>query len=265
MYASTAKQPGTVIEISDTGIIIEYDDKSKVGYTLGRCFGNAAGLVLPHSIVTNLKIGQKVKVDDVICYNDGFFENDYLNPGQVVLKMGATVKTALMESQSTLLDGSAISANTAKLLETKTTKVKNVIVNFDQVIHKLAKVGSDLESEDILCIIEDAVSARTDLFDEESIDTLRVLSSQTPQAKVKGKLERIEFYYHGDLEDMSESLRTIANTFDKDLAKRNKSAGKPAFTGRVDGSYSIDGKSLALDTCNIKFYITAVETAGLGD
>lgn len=265
LFAFTAKKPGKVISISDTGVVVQYDDGEKKGFELGRRFGNAAGLVIPHNVVSPLKAGQVFTEGDLICYNDGFFEHDILNPKNVVWKAGIMVKTVLLESTATLEDSSAISARAAALLTTKTTKVKDVVVNFTQSVHRLVKVGDKVESENILCTIEDAVTANSNLFDEESLDTLRVLSAQTPQAKVKGVVERIEVFYHGDKEDMSDSLRAIANAFDRDMSKRNVAAGKKAFTGSVDEGFRIAGDPLSLDTMAIRIYITGDVAAGVGD
>lgn len=265
MFATSAKKPGKVVSVSDTGMVVEYDDGEVKGFELGRRYGSAAGLTIPHTLVTDMKAGQKFKEGEMICYNQGFFERDMLNPSNVVWKAGILVKTALMESTATLEDSSAISKKVAQLLTTKVTKPKQIVVNFDQSVKKLVKVGERVESEDILCVIEDAVTANSDLFDEESLDTLRVLSAQTPQAKAKGEIERIEVYYHGDKEDMSESLRALANASDREMGKRYRSAGRKPFTGSVNENFRVDGEPLALDTLCIKIYITSDVPAGVGD
>lgn len=265
LFAATAKKSGKVTSVTETGIIVQYDDGEVKGYEIGRRFGHAAGLVVPHDVVSNVKEGQKLNDGDLISYNTGFFEKDYLNPNNAVWKSGLTVKTALMESTKTLEDSSAISSKIANLLKTNTTKVKDVVVNFDQSIHKLLKEGVSVEADDILCIIEDAVTANAELFDSESLDTLKILGAQTPQAKAHGIVERVEVFYHGDKEDMSESLKAIVSASDIRIGKRNKAIGKRAFTGAVNNDFRVDGEPLALDTANIRFYITGEVAAGIGD
>jgi hypothetical protein len=266
MFAMTAKKPGVVTAVTDEGIVLTYDDGEVKGVEIGRRFGSAAGLTIPHTLVADVKVGQRFKPGTLISHNTGFFEKDTLNPNTVALKTGIMVRTALIESAATLEDSSAISPKVASLLSSKMTKVKDVIVSFDQSVRKLVKVGDNLESEDILCIIEDAITANSNLFDEESLDTLKVLSSQTPQAKIKGKVERIEVFYHGDKEDMSESIRSIVNVSDRAMASRSNSVGKKkVYTGSVDEGFRVDGNSLALDTVAIKIYITGDVAAGIGD
>ena len=265
LYAYTAKKDGKVISVSDTGMVIEYADGTRKGIELGRRYGNAAGLTVAHEVVADVVEGQVFKAGDLLCHNTGFFERDTLNPNQVVWKAGTIVKTVLLESTDTLEDSSAISKRVSNLLMTKTTKVRKIVVNFDQSVHRLVKTGQRVGSEDILCIIEDAVTANNHLFDEESLDTLRNLSAQVPLSKTKGVVERIEVFYHGDKEDMSESLRQLTNMSDREMAKRHKSAGRKGFTGSTDEGFRVDGEPLALDTVAIQIYITADVGAGVGD
>lgn len=265
LFAFTAKKAGKVVKLDEHGMVVQYEDGELKGFELGRRYGSAAGLTIPHLVKTELKLGQEFQPGALICYNEGFFERDVLNPNGVVWKAGLLVKTVLLESTDTLEDSSAISQRVAERLSTKTTKVKSVVVSFDQSVRRLVKEGQRVESEDILCIIEDAVTANSELFDEESLDTLRVLSAQTPQAKAQGIVERVEVFYHGDKEDMSESLRALAVASDRELTKRARAAGKPAYTGSVNDGFRIDGDPLQLDTVCIRVYITTDVSAGVGD
>jgi hypothetical protein len=265
LFALTAKQNGRVVSVSEQGLVIEYEDGETKGIELGRRYGNAAGLVIPHSVVSELKVGERFKAGRLLCYNSGFFEKDVLNPNQAIWKVGVLVNTVLLESSQTLEDSSAISQETAKLLTTQITKVRTVVVNFEQSVHQLVKVGDIIDTEDILCIIEDPVSANTGLFTEASLDTLRVVSNATPMAKAKGVVERIEVFYHGELEDMTETLRKQTMDANRDMARRAREAGKAVFTGAVDDGFRIDGDPLVLDTLAIRIYITSDVTAGVGD
>jgi hypothetical protein len=265
MFAQTARQDGKVTARYETGIQIEYADGTKKGFEIGRRFGSAAGLIIPHQLNCDLKLGDTFKKGDVLLYNEGFFEKDILNPKNVVWKAGITVTTVLLESNETLEDSSSISLRVANKLTTRTTKVKNVILTFDQVIRNIVKPGAKVDPQSILCTIEDAVTSTSSLFDETSLDTLRLLSNQTPLAKVSGIVERIEVYYHGSKDDMSDSLREISDIYDRSLSSRSRSAGRGSVTGSVSSDLRIDGESLPLDSLNIRFYITSDIQAGIGD
>lgn len=265
MFAVTAKKPGKVISVKSEGIIVEYADGTRQGVILGRRYGNAAGLTIPHTIKTDMVEGQSFEVGEPIAYNTGFFERDMLNPKQIIWKSATLAKVVLMESPDTLEDSSAIAPRLTKKLITEQIKIKDIVVNFDQEVHRMVKEGQHVEPESMLCIIEDALSARNQFLDEETLDTLRVLSAQTPQAKIKGRIERIEVYYNGDLEDMSSSLRALAVASDKKIASRNTAIGRKAFTGSVSDEFRIGTDPLLMDTACIRIYMSAKVSAGVGD
>jgi hypothetical protein len=265
MFAVTAKKPGKVISVTADGIIVEFADGERKGVVLGRRYGNAAGLTIPHTIHTDMKAGQAFEVGEPIAYNTGFFERDMLNPKQIIWKSATMAKVALMESPDTLEDSSAIASRLTQKLITEQIKIKDIVVNFDQELHRMVKEGEAVEPESMLCIIEDALSARNHFLDDETIDTLRVLGAQTPQAKVKGRVERIEVFYNGDLEDMSESLRALVMSSDKRIAARNTAIGRRAYTGSVSDEFRIGTDPLLMDTACIRVYMSAKVSAGVGD
>lgn len=265
LFCTTAKQPGTVVNVTDTGIIVQNEDGTQIGVELGRRYGNASGVTIAHRVKTDLKKGDKVEIGDAIAYNPEFFERDILNKRQVIWKTSMLVRTVLMESPDTLEDSAAISQSLSKRLSTKSTKVKDIIVGFSQGIHQMVKVGTLVDAEDPLCIIEDELSVRNNLLDEETVNTLRALSSNVPSAKVRGVVERIEVYYNGDVEDMSASLRSLVSVSDKEMSKRKASAGKKAYTGSVNSDFRIGADPLLVDEACIRVYITSDIGAGVGD
>lgn len=269
LYAYMAKGPGKVTSIDQFAVRIQYhngkEEGEVVGIELGTRYGNAAGLTIPHQIVCCVNVGDEFKEGDPIAYNKGFFEPDFFNPKQIVWKSAKTVKTVLLESADTLEDSSAISSKLSGQLATRITKVRTIVIRFDQQIHRMVKAGGEVEFDSPLCLIEDPVSASNGLLNDSTIDTLRLLSAQTPQAKLKGKVERIEVFYHGEKEDMSPTLRSLANASDAVLVQRQRSLNKKAFTGSVNDNFRIDNDPLMLDTAAIKVYISTNVAAGVGD
>jgi hypothetical protein len=122
-----------------------------------------------------------------------------------------------------------------------------------------------VDLETILCTIEDAVTADNDLFEGESLDSLKMMSSNAPKAKAAGVVERIDVFYHGDTDDMSESLLQIVEQADKERVRKLKALGKRPTTGQVDGSVRIEKEPLELDSVAIQIYITEDLGAGVGD
>lgn len=265
LFAYTAKDEGEVTAISAKAITVTYQDGKTASIELGRRFGVGAGEVYPHEVVTPLKVGDKFAKGDIVSYNSHYFETDPLDPTKALWKAGVLVKTAIMESTDTLEDSSAISEKAAELLETQATKVRDIIVKFDQTIHALVQPGAEVDVESILCTIEDAVTARSGLFDDESIDTLRLIAANTPKAKFRGKVEKVEVFYHGDPDDMSESLAELASESDRNRKRLARDLKVTHTSGRVDGAMRIDGRNLPFEQAVIRVYITGAMPAGVGD
>jgi len=264
MFAYTAKQDGVVISKNDKGIIVEYKDGTRKGIALGRSYGKAEGSVYPHDVISKLEEKNKFVKGDVIAYNTGFFEEDFLDPKKIVIKNSMNVKTALFESNQTFEDSSSISKDISQKLKAKTTKIKSITVGFNQNLLNVVKPGQRVGPKDILLIIEDEITSSGG-FDSESLDTLRRLSNQSPRAKYEGTIDKIEVFYHGNKEDMSNSLRALADKSDRELSESCKSSNKPVINGKVNDEYRVSGVPLTLDKAEIRIYITIETTAGVGD
>lgn len=265
LFAYTAKQDGRVVDVDESTVTLEYKDGEVVRIEIGRRFGDAAGTTYAHSVVSAVKKGQRVKEGDIVTFNENFFELDPIDPKQAVWKAGVIVRTALAESPDTLEDSSAISQKVAEAIITDSTEVRDIVVSFDQIIHNLAKVGDEVDSESILCNVENPVTSDNKLFDEETLDTLQLLSMQNPRAKKSGVVERIEVFYNGDKADMSESLRRIVNVSDREMMRRTKALDGQGHNGRVDNNMRIRNNPLELDNALIRVYITGPSKAGPGD
>lgn len=265
LFAYTARQDGVVESVNEHGIVLKYADGSKKSIETGRRFGLAEGAVIAHDVVPNVKQGQKVKRGDLISYHPNFFEPDPMNPGHVLWKSAKTITVALMENVITHEDACAISRQLSDEFETEVPVIRDIVLRFDQAISKLVKVGDKVDVEDVLCILEDPTSKSNRFYDETSLDTLRILQSHVPLAKTQGVVERIEFHYRGEREDMSESLRAFANSYDRQLAAKLKALGKTVHTAQTDTDYRLNGQALMPDTAVIQITITKALGSGVGD
>ncbi|MCY1283693.1 hypothetical protein D9M68_20520 [compost metagenome] len=265
IFAVPAEKDGEVVERSDSHMVVAYADGTSEYIDLETQYGISAGSVYPQHQATEFKLGDQVKKGDILKYNSGFFKPSKFHPGQVQWKAGVIARTALMEASYTLEDSSAIDDWLASQLGSEVTKVKTIVVRFDQTLRNLVKVGDHTDITSILCTIEDAVTAEAGLFSEDDLDTLRLMGSDTPQAGAVGEISKIEVFYHGDPDDMSDSLLELVNVHDKGRRKTAKRLGMQPITGQVDQSLRIDGNGLELDHVAIKVYITHREGMGVGD
>lgn len=264
-YCTVAEEDGVVESLDDKGGVVVYKSGKKQGFLLGRRFGKAGGQTIPHTMTTVLKVGDKVKADDVIAFNKGWFEPDYFNKGQVLYKAGVLANVALIETPQTHEDACTISEDFSRKLKTGLTKIKKVSLEFKDVITGLVAVGAKVSFDTPLLLIQDELTANIGAFSADTIATLASISQQSPMAKMIGKIEKIEVFYHGQKEDMSDSIRALSNYGDKLLASAAKSRGDKVYSGSVDESYRVDGDPLLVDTLCVLFYITEEVGAGIAD
>lgn len=265
LFAYCAKDDGTVISVTDKGVIIEYKDGKRIGLSIGRHFGRSEGSVYPFDIESAVKENQSFKTGDPIVYNTGFFEYDYLNPGQLILKNSLNAKVVLWETKQTHEDSSAISKSLSEKLGTKVTYVRNFVVSFKQNIHDVVKQGQSINPQDSLIIVEDEITSNLGSFGDKSIQTLKNLSKQSLKSNHYGTVDRIEVFYHGEKETMTPSLKKLADQSDLFISSQAKSTNKPKYTGLVTDSYRVDGVPLGLNKAEIRFYITVNTGMGVAD
>lgn len=267
LFAATAKGPGKVTEVTDEYVVVTYDDP-KLGedrIEIGRRFGTVTGKCFPHDVVCDLPVGTKVQAGTGIAYNKGFFARDWRNPGGLYWKNGAQAYIGLVENNDTYEDSSRISRRLAEKLTAVTSHIRTIMVNFDQNVHKLVKVGDTLDVDDVLCFIEEAVAGASSLNDE-TIESLRRLSRSAPRSKYKGTVDKIEVVYFGDKDDMSESLAKVVGKADGQRAKLAKGLGRgQALTGRITSPARVDGNQLDLNQVAIRVFVTGTTAMGDGD
>lgn len=270
-FAAVAKHKGKVISLRKEGIIVEYENGERVGVQLGRRYGTAAALTYPFTIVSPLTLGQTVEAGHVIAYNEAFYEPDYLNPGSVVWKSAVPITVALMEAADTYEDSSAVTKAVAAKMSSQITETRDIVLRFDQVIHELVEVGKQVTPTDHLCVIEDGLFTTDDRstrgLSAKSIETLRMKEADTPRAKVEGTVENIEVIYNGELVDMSDSLRALAERSDRRLAAERRAIGEPVITGQVSpgSSYRVGRQMLTPGVCLVRIYITHTVGYSNGD
>lgn len=266
LFAYASKGAGVVAEKGKTYVVFKYDDPAlgEKRIELGRRFGTVTGHTVPHATVCDLEVGQKFVEGQVLTFHPGFFARDWRNPQQVLAMTGPLSNIVLMENNSTFEDASLISRRLSKQLETTVTHTRTVVVNFTQGIRNLVEIGQHLDTDDNLAFIEDEVSALSGNFDEASMDVLRRKGNPAARSKFVGTVEKIDVHYFGDKEDMTASVRAVADKYDNLRAKRVKQLNSnQALTGQIMVPTTIDGISVELDMIAITIYIT--HTRGMGD
>lgn len=222
--------------------------------------------MFPHDLVTDLKEGDEVAVGRALAWDKKYFAKDILDPNSISWKAGTMAKVAIIDGADTFEDSSALSEEFARRMGTEVTYIRDLVVDFNQRVLGLVKEGQAVDTDSILCTIQDLTDGASDsTADEAAARMLQMLQDATPKAKYKGIVEKIEVIYHGEIDDMDESLQNIAMLSDRRMSKLASSLGKVKITGKVDGNYRISGKKLLKNQLAILIYVTKDMSAGVGD
>lgn len=262
MFGKTAKHDGVVTGLTDRSITIKYKTGKTKSYRIGRRFGKVTGHCIPHMIKTDLKVGEKFKAGQGIIYNSGFMKNDPRDTSQYNWMQGTLAYVALIEKTETWEDSSLMSPELAARMVTEVSHIRPLFAKFSDEIALHVKVGDIVDIDSILGIIKDQYTAATGT-DGTSLNSM---SRPTPRAKHMGKVEHIEVVYFGDKDDMSPSVRKIADKYDRERASLVKELGtNEALTGEITSPTRVEGYSVDIDMIAISIYITESRVMSGGD
>jgi len=264
-FAYTAKMDGVIEKITDEYVYIKNKDGSTSGVKIGTNHGIQGGLTIPQEIITDFKVGDKVKEGDIVAWNKDYFERDWLNPKTVTFKVGAIANVAFMEGNGTLEDSSLISAALAEKLGSAYTKRKVIVVDEDDHVLNMVKIGDETDLDSPLCIIQDG-SVSLDSIDEQALAALSKFSNHAPKAKIVGKVSDIQVLYRSKKENMSESVKKIVEAGDRRRAQHVKATSSGmATSGYVDKNVYVSGNKVEPGQVAIEIFIDQDLGVGIGD
>jgi len=277
-FTYVAEDDGVIESINEDShvLTVSYTKQNKkVAVEYGDMYTNngGGGFWCTQNIVINgFKEGDKVKRGDVILYNDKFFHADPTNK-QVDLMFGTLANVAIIDNSFTVEDADIISGNLADKLEFNPVHLRDIVITKKTNVHKFADIDTHVNNTDPLMIFDQS-ELTDDMFgkiDEETAVLLGDVNRQTPKAKFTGKVVRIDAYYMGSTNDMSESAKKLVNHINHIKALKYQSA-KGTDTGKdfypstsVTQSTRIGKVVIEEDTLIIRFYIQQEASCSGGD
>ena len=233
-----------VINAEDSGEIVDYDADSKImiaKYKNGKCRAinlggtivknSGGGFFLSNELVTNLKVGDKFKKDDVLAYHKDFFTNDSYNNCRY--NLGTLAKVALMSCYDTYQDSTFITEKFSEEAATEMCFQKQVTIGKNSNVEYMVKEGDEVKVGDSLIQFDTS-------YEDNSLNSLLASLGEREQelvlagsrndvpSKFSGTIEKIKIYSTVDLDELSPSLRKIVKKY---YSRINK---KKAFLEQYD-------------------------------
>jgi len=282
-FARTARQDGKVVAIENDLLIIQYKDGSYDDVDLSErpARNTDGGFFIMNQMVTDLKLGERVKAGTIIAYDPKYINAGTDMFGDPLAKFGTLTRIAVASNGGVYEDSCTITDGLAHRMATKITKKKRVILSKYANIKRIVKVGEHVKTNDPILVFDDTAdefsSQMLAAMAMEAGDEEEVVATSTPViTKVTGVVKDIQIYYTIPISDMTPSMQKIVQAYVKDVQKREKTIAKykpvtdattivktsqmlvPDAQGKVDGVKLTDG-------IFIDFYIEYVDVMAPGD
>lgn len=274
LYAVSAKQDGTVLEVNDQSkmVRIQYKNGDIHSFTYGEEYGICSDLVTTQKQELTIKQGDTFKKNDILCYNPQFFEKDPFTK-QVDWKHGTAATVALCEIAGDYEDSSTITQKFGKRIQIEPVQIRMITVDKNTFVHTFKKVHDEVDINDSLMIFEDADI--TDISglakDNDALEYIAKLNRITPRAKFAGKIVRMEVYTGCPVSELHPTLKKVYDESNRLKKLRHK------FTANTSESFEYPDikpipkgtkfKGVKFDdsTVVIRYFIQEQLNAGVGD
>ena len=257
-YAIIATGEGIVKYVDSKKIVVDYNGTLET-YKLYSWYSKIeSNTTFKHTLIPNVKVNDKTSKDDVLAYIDTFFRPDPYDANRVIYLQQKIARLAFIEDLTTYEDSLAISDKLADKMYINNIKLSNMVINATDNIVNITKIGNKLKPDEAVLTVSDQAIDLSDLSEDE-IELMNEANNSVLKAKYFSEVDSIEILYNCELEEMSDSLRELVITSDKKLKERY------GYTGRVNSSYSIQGRPLQVGQVEVRIFLKASDSMGLAD
>lgn len=288
-FAQRAKQDGVVTDIDEVGkkIFITYKDGTKdvIDYNDRMLKNSDAFNKAEYNAV--VKVGQKVKTNDILSADSRFFKVDPITK-QLVYTQAINGLFAILEGSYTEDDSDLISASFAEKLEMDFTKRKQISIKAMDTIIDYKEIGDVVALGDPIFVFDDSGTFEEEqddsedslyqmLLDNLDTDSLSKMIHQTPKANASGTITDMRVYWNVPISKMSKSAAKFVNKYiakiKKDINEEEAYTGKPSekrkmieVTETKMGRDLINGQSIdPKGGIVIEYFISGDDTMSTGD
>ena len=225
-FAVLAKADGTVLEIADGYMIVQYKNGKKQAVNVGdrQSFNTGSGFYVNNKLIPNFQAGEKFKENDILAYHEHFFTKD--TDGVVRINIGPLAKVAFTQSYNTYEDAGIVTQSFSKKLETTLTMRQIEKINATDDIEFVVSVGDEVEIDDPLIVygLGDTGDKSVDNFIKAFQGDASMLDSakRTVKAKNAGRVVDVRMYTCKSMDKLSPSLYKLLSTHFRENLKRRK-------------------------------------------
>ena len=262
-YCTVAEGDGEVLKVNDKMITIKYTSKDGKTYNKDYKLYNwysklESNSTFKHTIISNVIRGEKVKKDDVICYDSVSFRPDVYDKTRVIYLQSTLVNLAFIDDIDTYEDSTTLSYELSELLSINPIKLKSIKVKATDNIIDMIDVGEKVIPTTTLFSVTDQIIDISEM-DEEAVEVLKNMHGFSPKASYTGHIDDIVIYYNCSIEDLSPTLKKLVKVSDEKLKEVT------GHTGRVNNSYSIKGVPMLEGEVEMRIFVSIKDDMSIAD
>ena len=273
-FAFKAKKDGTVAEITDDYIIIDYNDGThdyiKLEETIQKNSDGGYYVPLKLDPVDKLKAGQKIKANQILAYDKLSYSNTLGESNNLAYNIGKLAKVAVINTDDGFEDSGVITKKLSDQLSTFIDLQYDKILEKDTNVISIAKVGDHVEVGDPLIVWQEVFEDENAnaLLKNMTSDEFSELGKRKLESEVTGVIKSIKIFRTTELDELSDSLKKIVSNYEKKynaLEKRFKELNLDISQIPAHTKLPALGKlKKAQDAVLIEFYVEYRDTVGVG-
>lgn len=274
-FAFKAKKKGTVKEITNDYIIVEYEDKTKDFVDLREKIrkNSDGGFFIVVKLDTNVHKGQKIKPGDILAYDKLSYSNEVGDPDHLAYNVGCLAKVAILVTDEGFEDSAIIDDGLSEMMSSDIVVKKDVKLDKRTNVYNLLKPGTVIQEGDPLIIFQNSYEEedanallKTLSADEAEINELGRISIRS---KVSGVVQDVKLYRTVELNELSPSLKKLFTEYENNIKKIKSVMQKNNIdTSELDSDYKLDATGKlknAEDGVLIEFYLKYHDKMSVGD
>lgn len=232
-FAVVADDGGTVVERDEKTnlMVVKYNNgKFRAIDLAGTIVKNGGGgMYLSSKLISTLKVGDKVKKNDILAYHENYFTNNSTHGCRC--NVGSFLKIAIGSYYSLYEDGCVITKKASQDMAADIVYKCPASIGKNSNIESMVKVGDKVDIGDTLISYDTS-------FEDSSMNTLLKIMSDdlneqilensrnNVKSKYEGTVEKIEIFSTVELSEMSDSLKNIVSKYYADVKKRESLLNK---------------------------------------
>ena len=225
-FTHKAKDSGTVVEITDEYMVVQYDNGNKelIDLRISMEKNSSSGFFIGLKKDTDLQVGDKFKKNEVIAYDKDSYTKDEGYNDNICYKQGTFCKLAIIQTDEGFEDSAIIDKTLSEKMSSDV--VINIPVALDKSTHifDMVKIGDEIQEGDPLLYFQKAYEddkgneelLQALLGDEEDISEL---GRSSKKSKYTGVIENIKITRTAELNELSDSLKKRVSEIEKNTRK----------------------------------------------